>query len=135
MGNDIYMGGVRFTPDFDDMGAPQEQWYELSGESGKGKVMIALAYQPSTVSSEFVCSVSTFRLRCLSFFRFLSPQRPAVLWPLGWEFPGTRFSRGCHGLWSHLPIPALFPTYCAMLQHSSALAMLTLCSIELCRGP
>ncbi|KAF9643504.1 Pkinase-domain-containing protein [Thelephora ganbajun] len=46
MGNDIYMGGVRFTPDFDDMGAPQEQWYELS--SGKGKVMIALAYQPST---------------------------------------------------------------------------------------
>ena len=53
MGNDIYMGGVRFTPDFDDMGAPQEQWYELSGGSGKGKVMIALAYQPSTVSSTF----------------------------------------------------------------------------------
>lgn len=48
MGNDIYMGGVRFTPDFDDMGAPQEQWYELSGGSGKGKVMIALTYQPST---------------------------------------------------------------------------------------
>ena len=56
MGNDIYMGGVRFTPDFDDMGAPQEQWYELSDGSGKGKVMIALAYQPSTVSSTFVCS-------------------------------------------------------------------------------
>lgn len=48
MGNDIYMGGVRFTPDFDDMGAPQEQWYEFSGGSGNGKVMIALAYQPSS---------------------------------------------------------------------------------------
>jgi len=59
MGNDIYMGGVRFTPDFDDMGAPQEQWHELSGGSGKGKVMIALAYQPSTVSSAFVYSVHT----------------------------------------------------------------------------
>ena len=58
MGNDIYMGGVRFTPDFDDMGAPQEQWYELSGGSGKGKVMIALAYQPSTVSFAFTyCAV------------------------------------------------------------------------------
>ena len=53
------MGGVRFTPDFDDMGAPQEQWHELSGGSGKGKVMIALAYQPSTVSSAFVYSVHT----------------------------------------------------------------------------
>ncbi|KAF9783451.1 AGC/Akt protein kinase [Thelephora terrestris] len=47
MGNDIYMGGVRFTPDFDDMGAPQEQWHELTGGSGEGKVMVALAYQPS----------------------------------------------------------------------------------------
>ena len=64
MGNDIYMGGVRFTPDFDDMGAPQEQWYELSGGSGKGKVMIALAYQPSTVSSAFVYSIAH------SFFPF-----------------------------------------------------------------
>lgn len=53
MGNDIFMGGVRFTPDFDDMGAPQEQWYELSGGSGQGKVMVALAYQPSAVSRVF----------------------------------------------------------------------------------
>ena len=66
MGNDIYMGGVRFTPDFDDMGAPQEQWHELSGGSGKGKVMIALAYQPSTVSSALVYSVHTLFL----FFPF-----------------------------------------------------------------
>ena len=66
MGNDIYMGGVRFTPDFDDMGAPQEQWHELSGGSGKGKVMIALAYQPSTVSSALVYSIGAFCF-CLYF--------------------------------------------------------------------
>lgn len=58
MGNDIYMGGVRFTPDFDDMDAPQEQWHELSGGSGQGKVMIALAYQPSTVSYASIYSVA-----------------------------------------------------------------------------
>jgi hypothetical protein len=62
MGNDVYMGGVRFTPDFDDMDAPQEQWHELSGGSGKGKVMVALAYQPSTVSSALIYSIDTFRL-------------------------------------------------------------------------
>src|SRR5882757_5264097 len=66
MGNDIYMGGVRFTPDFDDMGAPQEQWYELSGGSGKGKVMIALAYQPSTVSHALACCIG---IRLCSPFR------------------------------------------------------------------
>jgi len=48
MGNDLFMGGVRFTPDFDNMGAPQEQWYELSGG---GKVLIAIAYQPSSGQS------------------------------------------------------------------------------------
>jgi hypothetical protein len=70
MGNDIYMGGVRFTPDFDDMGAPQEQWYELSGGSGEGKVMIALAYQPSTVSSVvlFYFRFMHFLLRCIPRF-------------------------------------------------------------------
>ena len=75
MGNDIYMGGVRFTPDFDDMGAPQEQWYELSDGSGKGKVMIALAYQPSTVSPVFVCPVDMFCFRpCLpSLLRIYDP--------------------------------------------------------------
>jgi serum/glucocorticoid-regulated kinase 2 len=46
MGNDLFMGGVRFTPDFDNMNPPQEQWYELSGG---GKVLIAIAYQPSSV--------------------------------------------------------------------------------------
>lgn len=70
MGNDIYMGGVRFTPDFDDMGAPQEQWYELSDGSGKGKVMVALAYQPSTVSSAFISRLS--RCASVSVFHFRS---------------------------------------------------------------
>ena len=80
MGNDIYMGGVRFTPDFDDMGAPQEQWYELSGGSGKGKVMTALAYQPSTVSSTFVHSVdaASFVFSPLASI----PCNPSVLSPL-----------------------------------------------------
>ena len=70
MGNDIYMGGVRFTPDFDDMGAPQEQWYELSGGSGdgEGKVMIALAYQPSTVS---FCSMWSYALFSILFCRWI----------------------------------------------------------------
>ena len=72
MGNDIYMGGVRFTPDFDDMGAPQEQWYELSGGSGKGKVMIALAYQPSSVSSAFVHSAFVLYFCIMWFFVFLA---------------------------------------------------------------
>lgn len=48
MGNDLFMGGVRFTPDFDNMGSPQEQWYDLSGG---GKVLIAIAYQPSSGQS------------------------------------------------------------------------------------
>jgi hypothetical protein len=68
-GNDVYMGGVRFAPDFDDMDAPQTQWHELSGGSGKGRVMIALAYQPSTVSFALVCLIDPFRF--FSFFLFL----------------------------------------------------------------
>jgi serum/glucocorticoid-regulated kinase 2 len=48
MGNDLFMGGVRFTPDFDNMGSPQEQWCDLSGG---GKILIAIAYQPSSGQS------------------------------------------------------------------------------------
>ncbi|THH20108.1 hypothetical protein EW146_g1193 [Bondarzewia mesenterica] len=44
MGNDIFMGGITFTPDFDNMGT-QDQWYELNG--GEGKLMIGVAFQPS----------------------------------------------------------------------------------------
>ena len=94
MGNDIYMGGVRFTPDFDDMGAPQEQWCELSDGSGKGKVMVALAYQPSTVSSAFICLVFTLPFCfCFSYLSVILPpfglhyisigpdSRAIFLWP------------------------------------------------------
>lgn len=48
MGNDIFMGGVRFTPDFDDM-PTEEQWYPLSG--GAGRIQIGVAFQPSTGQS------------------------------------------------------------------------------------
>lgn len=45
MGNDIFMGGVRFTPDFEET-VPQDQWYELAG--GAGKIQIGVAFQPSS---------------------------------------------------------------------------------------
>ncbi|KAI0789767.1 AGC/Akt protein kinase [Abortiporus biennis] len=45
LGHDIFMGGVRFTPDFDDMPA-QDEWYEIVG--GTGKIQIGLAFQPSS---------------------------------------------------------------------------------------
>ncbi|OBZ71365.1 Serine/threonine-protein kinase gad8 [Grifola frondosa] len=45
MGNDIFMGGVRFTPDFDDM-PTEDQWYELVG--GPGKIQIGVAFKPSS---------------------------------------------------------------------------------------
>ena len=95
MGNDIYMGGVRFTPDFDDMGTPQEQWYELSDGSGKGKVMVALAYQPSTVSSAFVRSVHVP-------FPFLHFRNPSAFCP---RYISTQLARtreipvaACYGI-------------------------------------
>lgn len=46
MGNDLFMGGIRFTPDFDDM-PTQEQWYDLSG--GSGRIQIGIAFRPSSV--------------------------------------------------------------------------------------
>ena len=46
MGNDLFMGGVRFTPDFDDL-PTGEQWYDLVG--GSGRIQIGVAFQPSTV--------------------------------------------------------------------------------------
>lgn len=108
MGNDIYMGGVRFTPDFDDMGAPQEQWHELSGGSGEGKVMIALAYQPSTVSPPFVIFfyshiVSSFRFFVFVLFDpsvFLCAQHPIVPW---------KWVSGTRRPWADLDSWAIFP--------------------------
>ncbi|KAH9932686.1 AGC/Akt protein kinase [Epithele typhae] len=45
MGNDIFMGGSRFMPDFDDP-AGQDQWYDLVGGSG-GRIQIGVSFRPS----------------------------------------------------------------------------------------
>ena len=55
MGNDIFMGGVRFTPDFDDP-ASQDQWYDLMG--GSGRIQIGVAFKPSTVGLDLLLRVS-----------------------------------------------------------------------------
>ncbi|KIM89069.1 hypothetical protein PILCRDRAFT_812967 [Piloderma croceum F 1598] len=42
--NDIFMGSLKFTPDFDNMGS-EDQWYNLIG--GSGKVKLGTSYQPT----------------------------------------------------------------------------------------
>lgn len=50
MGNDLFMGGIKFVPDFDNVGSVgSDQWYDLSG--GPGKIQIGVAYQPSSGQS------------------------------------------------------------------------------------
>lgn len=44
--NDIFLGGLKITPDFDSMGS-QDQWYDLAG--GSGKVKLGVTYQPTYV--------------------------------------------------------------------------------------
>ncbi|KAK0464465.1 kinase-like domain-containing protein [Desarmillaria tabescens] len=44
LGNDIFMGGIKFVPDFENMGT-QDQWYDFVG--GAGKIQIGVAYQPT----------------------------------------------------------------------------------------
>ncbi|KAJ3562116.1 hypothetical protein NP233_g9773 [Leucocoprinus birnbaumii] len=44
LGNDIFLGGIKFVPNFDEMGN-QDQWYEMVG--GSGKIQIGVAYKPS----------------------------------------------------------------------------------------
>jgi len=44
LGNDIFMGGIKFVPNFDGMGS-QDQWYDIVG--GSGKIQIGVSYQPS----------------------------------------------------------------------------------------
>ena len=42
------MGGIKFTPDFDNVGSVgTDRWYDLG--SGLGKIQIGVAYQPSSV--------------------------------------------------------------------------------------
>ncbi|KAH9941049.1 AGC/Akt protein kinase [Amylocystis lapponica] len=48
MGNDLFMGGVRFTPDFDE-DSTEDQWYDLV--SGSGKIQIGVAFRPSSGQS------------------------------------------------------------------------------------
>ncbi|KAI0322348.1 AGC/Akt protein kinase [Amylostereum chailletii] len=45
VGNDVLLGGIHFTPDFDNINT-QDQWYEMQG--GSGKIMIGVAFQPSS---------------------------------------------------------------------------------------
>jgi len=42
--NDIFMGSLKVTPDFDTMGS-EDQWYNLAG--GSGKVRLGTSYQPT----------------------------------------------------------------------------------------
>ncbi|KAF8835634.1 Pkinase-domain-containing protein [Paxillus ammoniavirescens] len=47
MGNDLFMGGIKFTPDFDNVGTVgQDQWHDLTGRTGR--IQIGVAYQPSS---------------------------------------------------------------------------------------
>ncbi|KAJ6585056.1 serine/threonine protein kinase [Mycena capillaripes] len=42
LGNDIFLGGIKFIPNFDD-GGTQDQWYDLVG--GAGKIQLGVSYQ------------------------------------------------------------------------------------------
>lgn len=44
LGNDIFLGGIKFIPDFDNMGNG-DRWYDIVG--GTGKVQIGVAYTPN----------------------------------------------------------------------------------------
>lgn len=46
LGNDIFMGGIKFVPDFENMGT-EDQWYDFVG--GAGKIQIGVSYQPGHV--------------------------------------------------------------------------------------
>ena len=47
MGNDIFMGGIKFKPDFDNRNTANE-WYSITG--GAGKIQIGFEYRPNSVS-------------------------------------------------------------------------------------
>jgi hypothetical protein len=44
LGNDIFLGGAKFVPNFDEMGN-QDQWYDILG--GSGKIQIGVSYKPN----------------------------------------------------------------------------------------
>ncbi|KAF8827641.1 hypothetical protein HHX47_DHR4000280 [Lentinula edodes] len=43
LGNDVFLGGIKFVPDFENMGT-EDRWYEVVG--GSGKIQIGVSYQP-----------------------------------------------------------------------------------------
>lgn len=59
MGNDIFMGGIKFTPDFDNL-SPDNEWHTLAG--GPGKIQIGVAFAPSTVCPSLILSPYLLRL-------------------------------------------------------------------------
>jgi serum/glucocorticoid-regulated kinase 2 len=56
LGNDLFLGGLKFVPDFENMGN-QDQWYEMSG--GSGKIQIGVSYTPNYGTS---LSIDDFEL-------------------------------------------------------------------------
>jgi len=56
MGNDIFLGGIKFTPDFNNL-SMQNEWYSLVG--GAGKIEIGVSYSPSSGQS---LSIDEFEL-------------------------------------------------------------------------
>ncbi|RDB18028.1 Serine/threonine-protein kinase gad8 [Hypsizygus marmoreus] len=44
LGNDVFLGGIKLIPNFDEMGS-QDQWYDVVG--GSGKIQLGVSYQPS----------------------------------------------------------------------------------------
>lgn len=58
MGNDIFLGGIKFTPDFNNLN-PNNEWLSLSG--GSGKIEIGVSFSPSTVS--MVYRLNTFIIK------------------------------------------------------------------------
>ena len=54
MGNNIFMAGARFMPDF-DVPTGQDQWYDLAG--GSGRIQIGVAFRPSAVSTHSACGL------------------------------------------------------------------------------
>ncbi|KAI0246727.1 Pkinase-domain-containing protein [Lactifluus subvellereus] len=45
MGNDVFLGGIKFTPDFDNV-STQDQWYDLNG--GSGRILVGVSFKSSS---------------------------------------------------------------------------------------
>lgn len=70
MGNDVFLGGIKFTPNFENN--DPEEWHTLVG--GSGKIQVAVAYSPSTVSGyqSFNQSIRVTDFDLTIFFLFSS---------------------------------------------------------------